>query len=151
MRQCEVEFSRQLPELSNPEPFVVYSMGRATTMYRTKQISLGLTVFPLIAQCMIPSSADALDGGALRLNTFNGWKAFEVISEYGDAGHPQMFPMASATKLSEGVTRDARCHQAFIDGAATPRLQGQCGTAPLIEIGVYTGRMGFHESSELQG
>jgi hypothetical protein len=59
--------------------------------------------------------------------------------------------MASATKLSEGVTRDARYHQAFIDGAATHRLQGQRGTAPLMEIGVYTGRMGFHESSELQG
>jgi hypothetical protein len=53
-------------------------------MYRMKQISLGLTVFPLIAQCMIPSSADALDGGTLRLNTFNGWRAFEVITQGDD-------------------------------------------------------------------
>jgi hypothetical protein len=33
---------------------------------------------------MLTISAHALDGGALRLNTFNGWKAFEVISRGDD-------------------------------------------------------------------
>ena len=76
---------------------------------------------------------------------------FEVISEYGDPTHPVLFPMAEETKLSEGVTCDARYHQAFIDGSATHRIRGTRGTAPLLEIGVYAGRMGFHPSTALQG
>jgi hypothetical protein len=75
---------------------------------------------------------------------------FEVVSEYGDPAHPQIFPMASATVLSEGVTSDARYDQAFVDGMATHIIRGRRGTAPLIEIGIYEGRMGFHESNGLQ-
>ena len=75
---------------------------------------------------------------------------FEVISEYGDPAHPQIFPMASATLLSEGVTSDARYDQAFVDGTATHVIRGQRGTAPLMEIGIYEGRMGFHDSNALQ-
>lgn len=44
------------------------------------QTSLPLAAFVLMAHCMLTSTAVALDGGTLRLNTFNGWKAFEVIS-----------------------------------------------------------------------
>lgn len=33
---------------------------------------------------LLAESAAALDGGTLRLNTFNGWKAFEVISQGED-------------------------------------------------------------------
>lgn len=74
---------------------------------------------------------------------------FEVAGEFGDPRHPELFPMATRTMLSEGVTSDARYHQAFIDGAAPHRITGDRGTAPLIEIGVYTGRRGFHPTSEL--
>ena len=76
---------------------------------------------------------------------------FEVAGEFGDPRHPELFPMATRTLLSEGVTSDARYHQAFIDGTATHRLRGERGGAPLIEIGVYTGRRGFHPTSRLTG
>ena len=76
---------------------------------------------------------------------------FEVTGEFGDPRHPELFPMATRTMLSEGVTSDARYHQAFIDGTATHRLTGERGSAPLIEIGVYTGRRGFHPTSDLTG
>ncbi len=76
---------------------------------------------------------------------------FECVSEYGDPGHPQLFEMASATKLSEGVTSDARYHQAFIDGRAHHVIRGDRGEAPLIEIGAYEGRMGLHPSNALLG
>lgn len=74
---------------------------------------------------------------------------FEVTGEFGDPRHPELFPMAGRTLLAEGVTGDARYHQAFIDGSASHRITGERGTAPLIEIGVYTGRRGFHPTSEL--
>lgn len=76
---------------------------------------------------------------------------FECVSEYGDAQHPRLFPMASATKLSEGVTSDARYHQAFLDGGANHVVRGHRGDAPLIEIGAYAGRLGLHEANELLG
>lgn len=74
---------------------------------------------------------------------------FEVTGEFADPRHPQLWPMAASTMLSEGVTGDARYHQAFIDGTATHTVRGDRGTAPLIEIGVYTGRAGFHPTTEL--
>ena len=43
-------------------------------------ISLKTTLFFLAAQYLLATSAIALDGGTVRLNTFNGWKAFEVIT-----------------------------------------------------------------------
>lgn len=76
---------------------------------------------------------------------------FEVLGEYGDPRHPRIFPMADETLLSEGVTSDARYHQAFIDGTAFHSLEATRGSAPLVEIGVYEGRMGFHASTLLQG
>jgi cysteine-rich repeat protein len=49
-----------------------------------KQISLSAGIFSFLAQCLVANSASSLDGGTLRLNTFNGWKAFEVISQGED-------------------------------------------------------------------
>ena len=48
-------------------------------MSHTRQISAGLTLFLSFAQCMLTTVASALDGGTLRLDTFNGWKAFARI------------------------------------------------------------------------
>lgn len=77
---------------------------------------------------------------------------FEIASEFGDALHPELFPMASATLLSEGCTPDARYLQAFVDGSATHRITGSRGGSPLIEFGVYSGRTGIHEGpSDLLG
>ncbi|MBW2268639.1 MAG: DUF1214 domain-containing protein [Deltaproteobacteria bacterium] len=76
---------------------------------------------------------------------------FEMTGEFGDTRHPELVPMATRTMLSEGVTSDARYHQAFIDGSASHRISGERGQAPFIEFGVYTGRTGFHDSSKLTG
>ena len=48
-------------------------------MYRAR-ISTKSTILLLIGQFLLATSAFALDGGTLRLNTYNGWKAFEVIT-----------------------------------------------------------------------
>ena len=37
-------------------------------------------IFLLVGQFLLATSAFALDGGTLRLNTYNSWEAFEVIS-----------------------------------------------------------------------
>ncbi len=76
---------------------------------------------------------------------------FDMTCEFGDELHPRIFPMVDATLLTEGVTPDARYHHAFIDGAATHRVTGSRGTAPLIEFSTYTGRTGLHATHELVG
>lgn len=44
------------------------------------QISTRSIIFLSAGQFLLAASALALDGGTLRLTTYNGWKAFEVIS-----------------------------------------------------------------------
>jgi hypothetical protein len=48
-------------------------------MYRAR-ISIESTILLLVGQFLLATSAVALDGGALRLEPYSGWKAFEVIS-----------------------------------------------------------------------
>jgi hypothetical protein len=48
-------------------------------MYQT-QISTQSIILLLVVQFLLATSAFALDGGTLRLNTYNSWEAFEVIS-----------------------------------------------------------------------
>jgi hypothetical protein len=57
---------------------------RSTTTHRTVRIALELAVSLSIAHCMLAADAGALDGGTLRLDTYNGWKAFEVITQGDD-------------------------------------------------------------------
>jgi hypothetical protein len=60
------------------------------------KLSLEPTLFALVACCMLANPADGLDGGILRLDTFNGWTAFEVISEGDDpAGDGFAYSMPS--------------------------------------------------------
>lgn len=53
-------------------------------MGRTKPVPLGLSLLSLLVPCLLAAPARALNGGTLRLDTFNGWKAFEVISQDDD-------------------------------------------------------------------
>jgi hypothetical protein len=76
---------------------------------------------------------------------------FESSCEFSDTRHPQVTPMATGTMLYEGVTPDARYHHAWIDGAATYRVHGRRGTAPLIEFSVYEGQTGLHPTNDLIG
>lgn len=76
---------------------------------------------------------------------------FESTCEFADTHHPELVPMVGRTLLYEGVTPDARYHHAFIDGTATYRVRGQRGTAPFIELSVYTGQTGLHPTCDLVG
>jgi hypothetical protein len=71
--------------------------------------------------------------------------------ELADLTHPVITPMVDRWLLYEGVTSDARYHHALIDGAASHRILGTRGTAPLFEIGIYTGKQAVHEDSHLLG
>jgi len=73
----------------------------------------------------------------------------ETRLEMADLAHPVLVPMIDRWLLYEGVTSDARYHHALIDGAAAHRVTGVRGTAPLFEIGVYTGKQAIHETSHL--
>jgi hypothetical protein len=76
---------------------------------------------------------------------------FENAHELADPLHPELAPMVGPTLVYEGVTSDARYLHAFIDGRETYRIRGARGGAPLMEFGVYTGKMGIHELSHLVG
>jgi hypothetical protein len=45
-----------------------------------RQILIKSVIAALVAQLLLTTAALALDGGTLRLTTYNSWKAFEVIS-----------------------------------------------------------------------
>ncbi|WKD49137.1 hypothetical protein [Microbulbifer spongiae] len=66
----------------------------------------------LAAQILVASSASALDGGTLQVSTYNGWQAFEVITQgdnpSGDGfGHsmPGIFDGAGAFLLNSSTIR----------------------------------------------
>ena len=72
---------------------------------------------------------------------------FENAYELANPDEPRMFPMVGSHKLYEGVTGDCRYHHAYFDGGATHRVRGFRGDSPLIEIGIYTGKGGYHQGS----
>jgi hypothetical protein len=74
---------------------------------------------------------------------------FENAFDLADPLHPQLAPMVGPRLLYEGVTSDARYLHAFIDGRRCYRIRGTRGDAPLLELGVYTGKLGLHEKSHL--
>ena len=74
---------------------------------------------------------------------------FENCHEFADLDHPVLASMVERTLLYEGLTSDARYLHAFIDGTQTHVIRGHRGGAPLIEFGVYTGKVGIHEPSHL--
>lgn len=75
--------------------------------------------------------------------------ALESRLEIGDPLRPMLQPMVGPTVQYEGVTSDARYLNAYIDGSRTYRIAGTRGDAPLIEVGVYTGKQGLFEPSHL--
>ena len=75
----------------------------------------------------------------------------EVAFEHADTEHPWVFLARTPWKLTGGVCPDAIYHEAFIDGTRTYRLRGTRGTAPMLEIGVYAGKLGLQEHSRLVG
>jgi hypothetical protein len=74
---------------------------------------------------------------------------FENTHEIADLEHPRLTPMVGPMVQYEGVTSDARYLHALLDGRGTHRIRGTRGGAPLIEFGIYTGKMGLHDPSHL--
>ena len=74
---------------------------------------------------------------------------FENTFELADPLHPKLVPMVGPMVQYEGITSDARYLHSLIDGSATHVLRGSRGDAPLIEFGIYTGKMGLHDPSHL--
>jgi len=72
---------------------------------------------------------------------------FENAYELAHLEEPRLHPMVGSHKLYEGVTGDCRYHHAYFDGSATHRIRGFRGDSPLIEIGIYTGKGGYHAGS----
>jgi hypothetical protein len=72
---------------------------------------------------------------------------FENAYELANHDEPRLHPMVGSHKLYEGVTGDCRYHHAYFDGMQTHRIRGFRGDSPLIEIGTYTGKGGYHPGS----
>lgn len=75
----------------------------------------------------------------------------EVGLEHADVEHPWVFLARTPWKLTGGVSSDAVYHEAFIDGGRSYRLRGARGTAPMLEVGVYAGKLGLQDHSRLVG
>lgn len=60
---------------------ILLKFNRRQRMYNTVRNTVLVCAAPLV---LCASSAQAIDGGALRVNTYNGWQAFEVISSGQD-------------------------------------------------------------------
>lgn len=74
---------------------------------------------------------------------------FENVYEMADTARPVLSPMVGPLLQYEGTTSDARYLHGFIDGTRSYRITGTRGEAPLIEVGVYTGKQGIHPESHL--
>lgn len=74
---------------------------------------------------------------------------FENVHELADTAHPVLVPMVGPLLQYEGTTSDARYLHSFIDGKRNYKVTGTRGSAPLIEVGVYTGKQGIHDQSHL--
>ena len=74
---------------------------------------------------------------------------FENTYEFSDVTRPVLVPMVSPTLLYEGAGSAARYLQGYIDGGKSYRVYGKRGTAPLLELSLYNGKIGIHEPCHL--
>ncbi len=75
--------------------------------------------------------------------------AFDLTHEYSDPLNPVLAPMVDPVTSYEGAGSDARYLHAVIDGRETYRITGTLGTAPLIEVGVYNGKIAVNDTSQV--
>ena len=74
---------------------------------------------------------------------------FENTHEFSDVSRPVLSPMVNPTLLYEGAGSAARYLQGYIDGRKNYSIYGKRGTAPLLEISLYNGKIGIHEPCHL--
>lgn len=72
-----------------------------------------------------------------------------TVHDYASVDRPVVFLAKTPAMLSGGVTSDCIYHEAFIDGRRTYRLRGTRGTARLLEIAAYRGRLGLADRADL--
>jgi len=75
--------------------------------------------------------------------------AMFTVHDYADTSDPKIFLAKTPAMLSGGVTSDCIYHEGFIDPSRTYRLTGTRGTAELLEISVYQGRLGLSDRSDV--
>jgi len=73
----------------------------------------------------------------------------DLAVEFGDTRRPELVPAQAKHFGDAGNTADCVYLHAVIDGNLRYRLRGLRGGAPLIEIGLYAGRIGFDPASRL--
>lgn len=71
------------------------------------------------------------------------------VHDYADTGDPRIFLAKTPAMLSGGVTSDCTYHEGFLDPDRTYRIVGTRGTAELLEITVYQGRLGLAARSDV--
>lgn len=69
--------------------------------------------------------------------------------DYSDTGDPRIFLAKTPAMLSGGVTSDCIYHEGFIDPRRSYTIRGTRGTAELLEVSVYAGRLGRNDRSDL--
>lgn len=69
--------------------------------------------------------------------------------DYADTGDPRIYLAKTPAMLSGGVTTDCIYHEGFVDPTRTYTIDGTRGTAELLEISVYAGRLGRAERSDV--
>lgn len=69
--------------------------------------------------------------------------------DYADTDDPRIFLAKTPAMLSGGVTSDCIYHEGFIDPQRTYTLRGTRGTAELLEVSAYAGRLGRNERSDV--
>lgn len=71
----------------------------------------------------------------------------DLTLEFADPAHPELVPAQAKNFGDGGNTADCVYLHAVIDGRHRYRLHGTRGQAPLMEIGVYAGKLGLHPTS----
>ena len=69
--------------------------------------------------------------------------------DYADVDDPRIFLAKTPAMLSGGVTSDCIYHEGFIDPNGTYTIRGTRGTAELLEVSAYAGRLGRSERSDV--
>lgn len=72
----------------------------------------------------------------------------DLTLEFADPQHPELISAQESHFGDGGNTADCRYLHAVIDGRSTYRLRGTRGAAPLVEIGLYDGKIGLDPVSK---
>jgi hypothetical protein len=96
---------------------------------------------------LLENEADRAEG--LRYLTRMLRVGFDLAVEFADPLRPELILAQDKTFGDGGTTPDCVYHQAMVDGRHRYRLHGARGGAPLLEVGLYSGKLGLQPDSTL--